>query len=54
MNVKNGEWLVVIVALGLLAYSLTGMAVNGFQMHLLYPVILAAVNLAAFWMIRKE
>jgi hypothetical protein len=53
MRMKNGEWLIVIVAMGLLAYSLTGIAVNGFQMHLIYPVMLAAVNLAAFWMIRK-
>ncbi len=54
MKVSNGEWLVVIVALGLLAYSLTGIIVNGFQMHLLYPIILAALNLVAFWMIRKK
>jgi hypothetical protein len=51
---NNALWLIVAVALGLMAYSLVGIAANGFQMHMLYPLLMGFVNLAAFFMLRKQ
>ena len=53
-NKSNALWLIVAVALGLMAYSLVGIAVNGFNPHLLYPLLMGLVNLAAFFMLRKH
>jgi hypothetical protein len=50
---RNGLWLVLAVALGLIAYSLTAIFVNGFNWHLLYPLLLGIINLAAFFWLRK-
>jgi putative effector of murein hydrolase len=53
INMKTTLWLVLAVALGLFAYSLTAIFVNGFNWHLLYPLLLGIVNLAAFFMLRQ-
>ncbi|MBN1897029.1 MAG: hypothetical protein JW789_04915 [Candidatus Aenigmarchaeota archaeon] len=54
MDDKNRAiWLIAAVALGLFAYSLVGIFVNGFQMYKLYPLILGAVNLIAIYFLRK-
>ena len=50
---KNGLWLILAVSLGLFAYSLTGIIVNGFNLHLAYPLLMGLVNLVAFFMLRK-
>jgi hypothetical protein len=50
---ENALWLVLAVALGLFAYSSTAIIVNGFNLHLLYPIILGIVNLVALWMLKK-
>lgn len=52
-NKDNALWLVAAVALGLFAYSLTSIFVNGFRWHLLYPLLLGVINLAALWMLKK-
>ena len=50
---NNALWLIVAVALGLFAFSLVGIAVNGFSLYLLYPLILGIINLVAFAMLRR-
>jgi hypothetical protein len=50
---ENALWLVLAVALGLFAYSFTAIVVNGFNAHLLYPIILGVINIVALWMLRK-
>jgi putative effector of murein hydrolase len=53
---KNNEtalWLIVAVALGLFAYSLTSILFNGFRFYMAYPLLLGIVNLLAFWLLRK-
>ncbi|MBW2978368.1 hypothetical protein KY331_05985 [Candidatus Woesearchaeota archaeon] len=47
-------WLIAAVALGLLAYSLVSIFVNGFKMYKLYPLSLGVINLIAFYMLKKE
>lgn len=51
---NNALWLIVAVALGLMAYSIVAITVNGFNLHLLYPLLMGFVNLAAFFMLRKQ
>jgi hypothetical protein len=51
---KYALWLILAVALGLFAYSLTAIFVNGFKMHLLYPLALGIINLIAFFMLKKK
>jgi putative effector of murein hydrolase len=51
---KNALWLVLAVALGLFAYSLTAVFVNGFNWHLLYPLLLGIINLVAFFMLKEK
>lgn len=46
-------WLIVAVALGLFAFSLVSIFVNGFKMYKLYPLVLGFVNLAAVYMLKK-
>ncbi|MFC2135650.1 hypothetical protein ACFLTH_13630 [Bacteroidota bacterium] len=46
-------WLIVAVALGLFAYSLVSIFVNGFQMYKLYPLILGVINLIAIYLLKK-
>ena len=41
------------VALGLFAYSLTAIFVNGFKWYLLYPLVLGIINLVAFFYLKK-
>ncbi len=50
---NNAIWLIVAVALGLFAYSLVGIFVNGFQMYKIYPLILGAVNLIAIYLLKR-
>jgi hypothetical protein len=50
---KYALWLILAVALGLFAYSLTAIFVNGFKMHLLYPLLLGIINLIVFFMLKK-
>jgi len=53
---KNNEtalWLIVAVALGLFAYSLTSIIMNGFRFYMVYPLLLGIVNLIAIWLLRK-
>jgi len=47
-------WLIIAVALGLIAYSLTAIFVNGFRAYSLYPLLLGIVNLIAFYMLKKR
>ncbi len=51
---ENSHWLVLAAGLGMITYASTGIAVNGFSMHLLYPVIMGLLNLLAVWMLRKR
>ena len=51
---KAGLWLILAVALGLFAYSLVSIIINGFAWYKLYPIILGIVNLTAMWMLGKE
>jgi len=50
---NNALWLIVAVALGLFAYSLTAIFVNGFKWYLLYPLVLGIINLVAFFYLKK-
>lgn len=50
---KNALWFVLAVSLGLFAYSLTAIIVNGFRAHMLYPLILGVINIAAFFMLKR-
>jgi len=51
---SNALWLILAVALGLFAYSFDGIFVNGFKMHLLYPLTLGVINLLALFMLKKK
>ncbi len=53
MDDNNAIWLVVAVALGLFAYSLVGIFVNGFQAYKLYPLVLGIVNLIAVYLLKR-
>jgi len=48
-----GLWLIVAVAMGLFAFSIVSIIVNGFDLYKLYPLILGIVNLVAFFLIKK-
>jgi len=52
-NKNTALWLIIAVALGLFAYSLVSILVNGFQMYELYALILGAVNLIAVYLLKK-
>jgi len=47
-------WLIIAVALGLFAYSLVSIFVNGFKMYKLYPLALGVINLIALFMLKKK
>jgi hypothetical protein len=54
MDHKNTAiWLIVAVTLGLFAFSLVGIFVNGFLMYKLYPLILGLINLIAIYFLKK-
>jgi len=52
-NKETALWLVVAVALGLFAFSLTSIIMNGFRFYMVYPLLLGIVNLIAIWLLRK-
>lgn len=55
MDEKNvALWLVLIVALGLFAYGGVAILANGFNAHLVYPLSLGVINVAAFSMLKKQ
>ena len=46
--------LIIAVALGLFAFSLVSIFVNGFKMYKLYPLALGVVNLIVFYILIKK
>lgn len=46
-EIPSSGWLVLAVALGLFAYSIVSVVVNGFGWYKLYPFALGLVNLVA-------
>ena len=50
---RNALWLILAVSLGLFSFSGTAITMNGFQLYMVYPVILGIVNLVAFWLLRE-
>jgi hypothetical protein len=55
MGDKNTAlWLIVAVAFGLFAFSLTSIIANGFQLYKLYTLILGIINLIAAYLIKNN
>ncbi len=52
-NKNNALWLILAVALGLFAFSLVSIFVNGFKAYKLYLIGLGIINLIAFFMLKK-
>lgn len=51
---KIAEWLILAVSLGLFTYSLTAILTNGYKQYLLYPILLAIINIIALLFLKYE